>query len=104
MINELYQLINVLEKMNSQLNTEMVATTEVLEKKDAIVRLQNNQKLLMPIIQKMDDQHADIEKILSNLYECLENIVQDLDSIHELIVFAAQRHVAYKDKMEGTER
>src|SRR5690554_2035020 len=100
MINELYQLIRVLEKLNVQLNTEIVTDQKVEEAKNAIVDLQNNQKLLMHFIQKGMDSDSDIEETLVLMHESLENIVQNLDNIRELIILAMDRYCDYLDKVD----
>lgn len=103
MISELSQLINTLEKLNIRLNTEIVGNEKVNETKNILMHLRGNHELLMKVIQKAKDrQNYDVEEVLTHMNECLDDIVQDLDNFHNLIILAMDRYCDYLDQVEET--
>lgn len=102
MIDELNKIINLLEMLNSQVNTTIITAEEISEGKNNIVHFQNDLKLLINTIKKSEDAHVSMTETFVYMNEYFSNIIQDLQNIEEIIISSAGRYRDYKDKIERT--
>lgn len=92
MINEFYETVNLLEKLNKTLKLKISTPKEMAELKRNMVHLQNDITQLKGIIKKYQNDEISSTTSLSHTYMYYGNIIQDLQDIQEIIILAMKRY------------
>jgi hypothetical protein len=102
MIQQLSQALNLLEKINKSLETELISSSELADAKDNLVWLERSKENLTTTLQQgemlsnfKDDKIT--SKIIVDFNREIGDIAQCIEDMHSYVILAAERYVEFLD-------